>query len=339
MEYKYIGNSGLRVSSLGLGSMTFGTNASKKEAFKILEKAYENGVNFIDTAEMYPSPISEDTVGISEKWVGEWLKTKSRDSIILATKVTGAANGWFVPPIRNGLTALDSFHIKTAVEGSLKRLKTDYIDLFQTHWPDTLIPIEETLKALDDLVCEGKIRYIGTSNDSCYGLTKANEVSKNLKISRFQSIQNNFSLNNPRFLDELSTVCEKEKISLLAYSPMAGGVLSGKYNNEKKPDEARYTRHFQSKCKREREMASRFVNKKTLKATEKYTELAKSIGVSTASLSLAWVMSFEFVASTLTSARSSAQLEDSLKSLSVKLDDNILLKIEQIQKEIMYPMG
>jgi aryl-alcohol dehydrogenase-like predicted oxidoreductase len=339
MEYRYIGNSGLRVSSLGLGSMTFGSDASKKEAFKILDKAYESGVNFIDTAEMYPSPVSKDTAGISEIWVGEWLKTKPRDSIILATKVTGAANGWFVPPIRAGLTALDSFHIKSAIEGSLKRLKTDYIDLYQTHWPDTLIPIDETLKVLDDLVCEGKVRYVGTSNDSCYGLTKANEISKNLKISRFQSIQNNFSLNNPRFLDELSTVCEKEKISLLAYSPMAGGVLSGKYNDGQKPNEARYTRHFHSKCQREREMANRFVNKKTLKSTEKYAELADSIGVSTASLSLAWVMKFKFVASTLTSARNIDQLEDSLKSLSINLDDSILTKIEQIQKEIMYPMG
>jgi aryl-alcohol dehydrogenase-like predicted oxidoreductase len=167
MNYRYIGRTGLRVSPICLGTMTFGTQADKKEAFKIMDKAYDRGINFFDTAELYPVPPKSSYAGLTEQWVGEWLQTKPRDAIILATKVAGAANGWFVPPIRNGLTAIDSFHIKRAIEGSLQRLQTDYIDLYQMHWPDTVIPIEESLKAFDELVREGKVRYIGTSNRNC----------------------------------------------------------------------------------------------------------------------------------------------------------------------------
>jgi aryl-alcohol dehydrogenase-like predicted oxidoreductase len=205
MKYKYIGNSGLRVSPICFGTMTFGSSCDEKESFNIMDKAYDEGINFFDTAELYPVPPDTKYQGLTEEIVGRWLKTKPRDSLILATKVAGAASGWFVPPVRHGLTANDSFHIKRAVEQSLKRLQTDYIDLYQMHWPDTIVPIEETLRAFDDLVKEGKVRYHGTSNDTAYGLTKANEISKHKNLSRFQSIQNNFSLINPRFLDELST--------------------------------------------------------------------------------------------------------------------------------------
>src|SRR5574344_2689244 len=240
MEFRYIGKSGLRVSSLCMGTMTFGSSTDEKEAFSILDSAYDRGINFYDTAELYPVSPKKETFGLTEKIVAKWLKTKPRDSIILATKIAGAASGWFVPPVRHGLTAIDSFHIKRAVEGSLKRLETDYIDLYQMHWPDTVVPIEESLKAFDDLVREGKVRYLGTSNDSAYGLTKANEISKNKNLARFESIQNNFSLLNPRFFDELSNVCRRENISLLPYSPMAGGVLSGKYNGNFYPEGSRF---------------------------------------------------------------------------------------------------
>jgi aryl-alcohol dehydrogenase-like predicted oxidoreductase len=339
MEYRYIGNSGLRVSPVGLGSMTFGTNADKKETFKILDKAYDYGINLFDTAEMYPSPVSAKTAGVSESWIGEWMETKARDSIILATKVTGAANGWFVPPMRHGLTAMDRFHICKAVEGSLKRLKTDYIDLYQMHWPDTLIPIDETLEAFDRLVEDGKVRYVGTSNDTAYGLTKANEVAKNKRLVRFQSIQNNFSLNNPRFLDELATVCQNEKISLLAYSPIAGGVLSGKYNGEEYPEDGRYTYHFKSQYARERDMAARFVNDRSLEATRRYHELASDLNMSPVTFAIAWVMSFNFVASALTSARYVEQLDETFDAMNIELSEGTLEEVRKIQTEIMYPMG
>ncbi len=339
MEFRYIGKSGLRVSTICMGTMTFGSTTSKEEAFRILDKAYDSGINFFDTAEVYPVPPQAHTVGITENIVGEWLKTKPRDSIILATKVAGAASGWFVPPVRHGLTAIDSFHIKRAIEGSLKRLQTDYIDLYQMHWPDTIVPIEESLKAFDELVCEGKVRYIGTSNDSAYGLTKANETSKNKSLVRFESIQNNFSLLNPRFHDELANVCRCENISLLPYSPMAGGVLSGKYNGEFYPDGARFTNYLNNESKRVRLQASRFVNDKTIKATAKYMALAKEYGVPPVTLAISYSKHFDFVASTIIGARVLNQLDDSLKAFDFNISDELLTKIEEIQKEILYPMG
>jgi aryl-alcohol dehydrogenase-like predicted oxidoreductase len=339
MEFRYIGKSGLRVSSICMGTMTFGSSTNKEEAFKIMDKAYERGINFYDTAELYPVPPKAESTGITEKIVGEWLKTKPRDSIILATKVAGAASGWFVPPIRHGLTAIDSFHIKKAVEGSLQKLNTDYLDLYQMHWPDTIVPIEESLKAFDELVKEGKVRYIGTSNDSAYGLTKANEVSKYKNFARFESIQNNFSLLNPRFHDELANVCKKENISLLPYSPIAGGVLSGKYNGGFFPEDARFTSYIKNQSKRVQLMANRFVNDKTLEATKKYIELSKEYGISPVTLAVAYSKHFDFVASTIIGARKLSQLDESFAAFDFKIDDELMEKIEEIQKDILYPMG
>ena len=338
MNYRYIGKSGLRVSPICMGTMTFGTSCDKSEAFRILDYVYDRGINFFDTAELYPVPPNKDLAGITELWLGEWIKSKPRDSLIIASKVAGAANGWFVPPIRHGLTAIDRFHIKKAIEGSLKRLKTDYIDLYQMHWPDTLVPIEESLRAFDELIKEGKVRYIGTSNDSAYGLTKATIVSKYEKLARFESIQNNFSLNNPRFLDELAHICKQEKISLLPYSPIAGGVLSGKYNNKILDSSARYAWYLSNSDKRVQSQALRFVNEKSLKTTQEYMKLAKEYNLSPVTLAVAWSMSFDFVASTIIGARKVEQLDDSLKALDVVLNKEILKEIEEIQSDIMYPM-
>ena len=339
MEFRYIGKSGLRVSSICMGTMTFGSSTDEKEAFKILDMAYDRGINFYDTAELYPVSPKKETIGLTEAILAKWLKTKPRDSIILATKIAGAASGWFVPPVRHGLTAIDSFHIKRAIEGSLKRLQVDYIDLYQMHWPDTIVPIVESLKAFDALVKEGKVRYIGTSNDSAYGLTKANEISKNKDLARFESIQNNFSLLNPRFHDELANVCRRENISLLPYSPMAGGVLSGKYNKEFVDPDVRFAVYLKDKNKRVQAMAHRFVNNKTLEATAKYMSLANDYGVSPLTLAVAYSKHFDFVASTIIGARKSEQLEDSFKAFDFKITPEILTKIEDIQKEILYPMG
>ena len=339
MEYRYIGKTGLRVTPICLGTMSFGSWSDEKESFKIMDKSIDRGVNFFDTAEIYPVPPNAKDAGITEEIIGRWLKGKPRDKIILASKVAGAANGWFVPPIRHGLTAIDKFHIKTAIEGSLKRLGTDYIDLYQMHWPDTVVPIEESLLAFDELVKEGKVRYIGTSNDTAYGLTKANETSKRLNIARFESIQNNFSLNNPRFLDELSEVCKKEQISCLPYSPIAGGVLSGKYNGEFYPDNARFSDYLKSNSPRVKAMGNRFVNEKTLNTTAKYIKLAKEIGVSPVTLAVAYSKHFDFVASTIIGARTAEQLDDSYKAFDLNLDKETMDAIKEIQSEIMYPMG
>ena len=338
MEYRYIGKSGLRVSPICLGTMTFGTSADKKMAFSLLDMAFDAGVNFFDTAEIYPVPPQAETVGLTEEIVGEWLQGKNRDAVILATKVAGAASGWFVPPVRFGLTAIDRHHITRAVEGSLKRLRTDYIDLYQMHWPDIVVPKEESMEAFDRLVREGKVRYLGTSNDTAYGTTKANMICRYNGYNRFESIQNNFSLLNRRFLDEMVEMCQNEKISLLPYSPMAGGVLSGKYNID--PDvSGRFASYAKSSDQRVRNMVARFLNAKTLAATERYITIAKENGMSAATLAVAWSKQFDFVASTIVGATSCEQLADSLKAMEVELSEEILARCDEVHSDILYPMG
>ena len=339
MEYRYIGKTGLRVSPICLGTMSFGSWSNEKESFEIMDKSIDRGINFFDTAELYPVPPKVEYAGETEKIMGRWLKGKQRDKLIIASKVAGAANGWFVPPIRHGFTAIDKFHIKTAIEGSLKRLGTDYIDLYQMHWPDTVVPIEESLRAFDELVQEGKVRYLGTSNDTAYGLTKANETSKNNKLARFESIQNNFSLNNPRFLDELADVCRKEQISLLPYSPIAGGVLSGKYNGKFYPQIARFSDYLKSDNPRIQAQGTRFVNEKSLKTTAAYMEIAKKLGISPVTLAVAYSKQFDFVASTIIGARTAAQLDDSFAAFDINLSKGVMKEIRDIQLDIMYPMG
>ena len=338
MQHRYIGKTGLRVSPICMGTMTFGTQCEKKEAFAIMDKAYERGVNFYDTAELYPVPPSGKLAGITESWVGEWMQTKPRDSIILATKVAGAASGWFVPPIRHGLTAIDRFHIERAVEGSLKRLQTDYIDLYQMHWPDTIVPIDESLEAFDRLVKAGKVRYMGTSNDSAYGTTKALMTSQMKGYARFESIQNNFSLLNRRFLDELSTVCQQESISLLPYSPLAGGVLSGKYNQAGEA-QGRFASYLKLKNPRQRLMAERFMNDRTLASTQTYLKIAADAGLHPVTMATAWSKQFDFVASTIIGATHSDQLDATLNAIDLVLSDEVLAACDAVHQKILYPMG
>ena len=338
MDFRYIGKTGLRVSPICLGTMTFGAAIDKKEAFAIMDMAYEAGINFFDTAEVYPVPPQAESVGVTEEIVGEWLKTKDRDSIILATKVVGAASGWFVPPVRFGYTAIDAHHINKAVEGSLRRLKTDYIDLYQMHWPDTIVPKEESMEAFDRLVRSGKVRYLGTSNDTAYGTTKANMASERHGFKRFESIQNNFSLLNRRFLDEMVDMCRKEHISLLPYSPMAGGVLSGKYNKDRYVS-GRFSRYVNSPEVRIRKMADRFLNEKTLASTARYMEIAADLSIAPATLAIAWSKQFDFVASTIVGANSCEQLEESLAAMELVLSEETLLRCDKVHGDILYPMG
>lgn len=339
MEYRYIGTSGLRVTPICMGTMSFGTWSDKKESFRILDKAYDRGINFYDTAEVYPVPPTGELAGLTEEIFGQWIKARNRDSLIIATKVAGAASGWFVPPIRHGLTAIDRHHIERAVEGSLRRLGIDYIDLYQVHWPDLVVPIEESMLALDRLVESGKVRYLGTSNETSYGLTKANTVADYEGVARFQSIQNNFSLLNRRFMDELVQVCRKEQVSLLPYSPIGGGVLSGKYNAPEMPRGCRFGDYHYDSNPRQQAMATRFVNEKTLAATARYLSIAQEAGMSPVTLATAWSMNFDYVASTIIGARTAAQLDESLAALDVKLSEELMRKCDEVHAEIPYPMG
>jgi len=339
MKYRYIGRSGLRVSPIALGTMTFGTQSTKKDAFAIMDKAYNEGINFFDTAELYPVPPQSDLAGITEQIIGEWLQSKPRESIIIASKIAGAANGWFVPPIRHGLTAIDRFHIERAVEGSLKRLNTEYIDLYQVHWPDQVVPIDESLEALNRLINSGKVRYLGASNDTAHGVTKATITAQFKGLQRFESVQNNFSLLNRRDLDALKEVYEKEGISLLPYSPLAGGVLTGKYNTQKEPNPARFISYRKLKNNRMQKMAERFLNNNTLASTEKYIQIAEQAGISVTTLATAWSMHFDFVASTIVGARVPEHLDDTLAALNVKLTSDTLDACDKVHQDIQYPMG
>jgi aryl-alcohol dehydrogenase-like predicted oxidoreductase len=339
MKYNYIGKSGLRVSNICMGTMTFGKKCDKKTSFEILDKAYANGVNFFDMAEVYPVPPTAETYGITEEIFGEWMADKPRDSIIIASKVAGAANGWFVPPVRHGLTAIDSFHIRTAIEGSLKRLNTDYIDLYQVHWPDTVVPIEESLEALDELVRSGKVRYIGTSNENAYGLTKALMTSSYQGFKRFESIQNNFSMLNRRFLDEIAIICQKEQVGLLPYSPLAGGVLSGKYSPGENWEGFRYGDYLRNPDPRMKGQASRFVNDRSLAATQKYAAIAEKYGLAPVTMAAAWTLSFDFVPSTIIGATHPTQLDESFNASEITLSKELLRECDSINQEILYPMG
>lgn len=338
MEYRYIGRTGLRVSPICMGTMTFGSQCDEKAAFAIMDKAYDNGVNFFDTAELYPVPPSAKLAGLTEEIVGRWLKTKPRESLILATKVAGAASGWFVPPVRHGFTACDRFHIERAIEGSLKRLGTDYIDLYQMHWPDTIVPIEETMRAMDALVQSGKVRYIGTSNDTARGTMKSLMVSKYEKLARFESIQNNFSLLNRRDLTEIGGLCREEKISLLPYSPLGGGILSGKYNQASNL-EGRFSDYINSTNKRQRLMAARFLNDKTLASTQEYLRIASVNGLDPVTMAIAWSKQFDFVASTIIGATTPEQLDASLAAMNMTLSSEVLKDLDAVHAKILYPMG
>ncbi len=338
MEYRYIGRTGLRVSPICMGTMTFGSQCDEKAAFAIMDKAYDYGVNFFDTAELYPVPPTAELCGLTEEMVGRWLKTKPRESVILATKVAGAASGWFVPPIRHGFTACDRFHIERAIEGSLKRLGTDYIDLYQMHWPDTIVPIEETMRAMDALVQSGKVRYIGTSNDTARGTMKSLMVSKYEKLARFESVQNNFSLLNRRDLTEIGALCREEKISLLPYSPLGGGILSGKYNQASNT-QGRFSDYVNSSNKRQRLMAARFLNDKTLASTQEYLRIAAVHGLDPVTMAIAWSKQFDFVASTIIGATTPEQLDASLAAMDLTLNSEILKDLDAVHAKILYPMG
>jgi aryl-alcohol dehydrogenase-like predicted oxidoreductase len=338
MKQRRLGRTGLVASEIGLGTMTFGSMADEATSFEIMDRAVDAGVNFIDTAEMYPIPPDARHAGRTEEVVGKWLAGRSRDSVLLASKVTGPGGGWFLGPVRSGNTGLDRHNIERAVEGSLTRLGTDYLDLYQTHWPDPELPLEETLEALDRLVQSGKVRYVGCSNQSAYGLTKSLWISDAGCLARYETIQNNYSILNRRFEDELAEVCRREQTSLLAYSPLAGGVLSGKYLEGAFPDGARFSLYRQDPA-RGQTMMKRFVNPHTLESTALFMELANECGMSIAAFAIAWTLTKDFVGSSLVGATTVAQIEENLKAGDASIPADILGECDRISKKIRYPMG
>ena len=338
MKRNRLGRSSLVVSDICMGTMTFGNQADEKTSFDIMDMAFDAGIDFFDTAEMYPVPPDASYVGVTEEIVGRWLKTKNRDDVIIATKVAGPGHGWITPPLRGGKTGLDRHHIMRAVEDSLKRLDTDYIDLYQTHWPDADFPLEETLAALDELVRSGKVRVLGCSNETTWGLTKSLWQSDVHGLARFATIQNNFSLNNRRFEAELAQACRQEDVSLLPYSPLAGGVLTGKYQDGAMPEGARFTQYMQGE-KRQQQMAQRFLNPNTVAATAEYAQIAADAGMSLTTLATAWSKQHDFVGSTIVGATTTEQMPDILAAANVVLEPAIMKALYKVSKRIPYPMG
>jgi aryl-alcohol dehydrogenase-like predicted oxidoreductase len=307
-------------------------------AFRIMDQSLEAGINFFDTAENYPVPPKESWAGLTEEIVGRWMKTKRRDEIVLATKVCGPSHGWLKASQRAGMTCLDRHNIMRAVEASLKRLDTDYIDLYQTHWPDHGARYEDALRALDDLVEQGKVRILGCSNETAWGLMKSLAASESHGLARYETIQNNHSLNNRRFEDELAQVCRQEGISSIPYSPLAGGVLSGKYNGGARPDGARFSNYLNIGG-RQAAMAYRFVNDKSLAATERFGAIAAEAGMDLVTLATAWSKQHDYVASTIVGVTHENQLAPILAAADLTLSDEVMKKIDAVSKDIMYPMG
>lgn len=333
MERRRLGESGISVTDICMGTMTFGSQCDQPLSHQILDRALAAGIDFYDAAEMYPVPPTAETFGVTEEIFGEWLKRQNRDEIIVASKITGPGHGWFSPPVRGGRTALDAHQIRRAVEDSLQRLQTDYIDLYQTHWPDHHMRYEDTLDALARMMEEGKIRAIGCSNETSWGLMKSLWAAEKYDTPRYDSIQNNFSLINRRCESELAQVCRREQVSLLPYSPLGGGVLSGKYNAGL-PEGGRFTEYLQTGGVRQKSMAQRFVNDRTLEVVKRLAVIAADIQVSLVAMSVAWSRQHDFVASTIIGATSLEQLEESLEAVDLILDAETLERIDQVEVDI-----
>jgi aryl-alcohol dehydrogenase-like predicted oxidoreductase len=341
MQYETLGNTDVKVSKLCLGSMTWGCQNNEQEAHEQLDMALGRGVNFIDTAEMYAVPSSADTFGATESIIGKWLmRRKNRSRVILATKVVGPCGDW-MPHIRGGDTHLNRKNVLAALEGSLRRLRTDYVDLYQVHWPERktnyfgklgyehdpatpAVTIEETLAALAECVAAGKARWIGLSNETPWGIHAYISAADKLGLPRPVSIQNPYSLLNRTFEVGLAEMAIQEHTGLLAYSPLGFGMLAGKYLNDSRPPDARLTLFPQF---------TRYMSPRSVRATEAYHQLAGDHGLSLAQMALAYVTSRAFVTSTIIGATTGTQLEQNLDSLHVTLPEEVLRGIEKIHKE------
>jgi aryl-alcohol dehydrogenase-like predicted oxidoreductase len=317
--------------------MTYGEQNSESEAHAQLDRAMDVGINFIDTAEMYPVPPKSNTQGLTERYIGTWLaRQKQRDRLIIATKVAGPAS--WLNYLRDGNLHLDRVNIEAALDESLQRLQTDYIDIYQLHWPDRntnyfgklgyqaaeserMTPILETLQVLSDLKQAGKIRHIGVSNESPWGLMCYLQLAREHDLPRAVTIQNPYNLLNRTFEIGLAEIAHRERCGLLAYSPMAFGVLSGKYLDGQQPKGARLTLF---------DRFDRYSNSQVQRATKAYVELAKREGLSPAQMALAYVTSRPFVTSNIIGATTLAQLDENIGSIHTPLSKEVLQAIEAI---------
>ena len=336
MKFKKLGNTDLDVSLICLGTMTWGTQNTEKEAYEQMDYSLDKGINFFDTAELYSVPPTAESYGKTEKIIGNWFeKRKNREKIILASKIAGPGCDW----IRGGKNSFNEKDMGEAINGSLKRLKTDYIDLYQLHWPERSTncfgrrdfvfrederewnEFEAILESLNKFIKSGKIRYIGMSNETPYGLSKYLEISKNKNLPRMMSVQNPYSLVNRTYEIGMSEISIREKCGLLVYYPLAAGALSGKYRNGKMPRNSRLSL-FKG--------WERMINPLAMKAYDKYYELAKEYNMTMVQLAQAFVNSRPFVTSNIIGATTMQQLRENVGSIDVELNDEMLDKINII---------
>ena len=339
MNSNRIGSSELVVSEICLGTMTFGEQNTESEAHDQLDYATANGVNFIDVAEMYPVPPKAETQGLTESYVGSWLKKQKREKLIIASKVTGPGRGFQWVRHGAGANAIDSKSIEQALDGSLKRLQTDYIDLYQIHWPDryvpnfgewsfdpakerSTIPIVNQLEALAAQAEKGKIRYVGLSNETPWGILEFLRIAKQHKLPAIVSTQNAYNLLNRTFESGLSEVSHQENVPLLAYSPLAFGHLTGKYLQDTVDSSARLSLFPK--------FGARYEKPNVQAASRAYAELAEKYNLSPAVLAVAFVCSRWFVASNIIGATNIEQLKENLASAEVSLAPELLREIDDL---------
>lgn len=348
MRYRKLGNSAIDVSVLGLGTMTWGHQNSEADAHQQIDLALAEGINLIDTAEMYPTPTKAETWRATERFIGTWLANSGRRAeVILASKIAGPArdpNGQ--AHIRDGLSRHDRRNIVEALDGSLARLKTDYLDLYQLHWPDRTtnifgqreypyqedagsVAIEETLSVLADQVKAGKVRHIGVSNETPWGVAEFLKQSERLSLPRIVSIQNPYSLLNRLYEGGLSEFSHREGVGLLAYSPLAFGALTGKYLNGARPQGSRLSAVYRA--------FNRYDSPSAQEAIAGYVGIAREHGLTAAQLALAYLIDKPFVSSALTGQTTLAQLRENLGALDVVLTDEIKAQVQAVHQRVPNP--
>ena len=342
MNYKNLGNTNIKVSTICLGTMTWGEQNTEVEAFEQMDFALDHEVNFWDTAELYAVPPRKETYGDTEKIIGNWLKqSKKRDKIILATKVAGPARDY----LRDGKNSFTGKNLESALNNSLQRLKTDYIDLYQLHWPERNVnnfgklgytheendwsQFEDVLSELDKYIKEGKIRYVGLSNETPWGTLNFLKLSKDKNLPRMMSIQNPYSLLNRTYEIGLAEVSIREQIGCLAYSPLASGYLSGKYRNKQFPKGSRMERDY--------DFWTRYRKPNTENAVELYYKISEKYGLDMSQMSIKFCEIQDFMTSVIIGATTMEQLKTNIESVNVTLSSEILNEINNIQKKYPNP--
>ena len=340
MNYRKLGNTDLEVSTICLGTMTWGEQNTQREGFEQMDYALDQGVNFWDTAELYAVPPKAETFGHTETIIGNWFeKNKKRDKVILATKVAGPSRKY----LRNGENSFVGKNLDQAINDSLKRLKTDYIDLYQLHWPERNVnnfgklgythkenswnEFEDILDNLKKYIDSGKIRYVGLSNETPWGVMKYLKLSKDKNLPRMMSIQNPYSLLNRSYEVGLAEISIREKIGCLAYSPLASGYLSGKYRNGNFPKGSRMERDF--------DFWTRYRKPNVDKVVEEYFKISKKYNLDISQMSIKFCEVQDFMTSVIIGATTMEQLKTDIESVKVKLDENVIKEINEIQK--IYP--